>query len=101
MLNTATVLISDIIGQDSENSAFVYGCFSLFDKCANGLLIFFFVALYSDNVYAMRILMSSIPTLCSVFSFIFAFIGNYFYSDRLTKISEKTSENKDQEMVLN
>jgi len=37
MLNTATSLISDVIGSDAENSAFVYGCYSLFDKFANEL----------------------------------------------------------------
>ena len=40
MLNTATSLISDVIGNDSENSAFVYGCYSLFDKFANGIILF-------------------------------------------------------------
>lgn len=44
MLNTATSLISDVIGQDAENAAFVYGCYSLFDKFANGILLFWMVA---------------------------------------------------------
>lgn len=41
MLNTATSLISDVIGNDSESSAFVYGCYSLFDKFANGGLLYY------------------------------------------------------------
>ena len=40
MLNTATSLISDVIGTDSKNSAFVYGCYSLLDKFANGAMLF-------------------------------------------------------------
>ncbi len=44
MLNTATSLISDVIGNDSENSAFVYGCYSLFDKFANGALLYWIIA---------------------------------------------------------
>lgn len=92
MLNTATALISDIIGGDSENSAFVYGCFSLFDKCANGLLVYFIVGFYSENIAALRILMATVPVLCSLFSFVFAFLGNSLYADRLTKISEQGSE---------
>lgn len=47
MLNTATSLISDVIGNDSENSAFVYGCYSLFDKFANGILLYWIVSSYS------------------------------------------------------
>jgi len=50
MLNTATPLISDVIGNDSENSAFVYGCYSLFDKFANGGLLFLMISEYSVDV---------------------------------------------------
>jgi len=32
LLNTATSLISDVIGGDEESSAFVYGSYSLLDK---------------------------------------------------------------------
>ena len=49
MLNTATSLISDVIGNDSENSAFVYGCYSLFDKFANGALLYYVIKEYSDD----------------------------------------------------
>ena len=49
MLNTATSLISDVIGKDTANSAFVYGCYSLFDKFANGAALYTMVALYSED----------------------------------------------------
>ena len=98
MLNTATALISDIIGRDSENSAFVYGCFSMFDKTANGIIVFFIVTFYADDVPALRVLMSLVPTLCSIFCFIFAFLGHRFYAEKLTKISEKTSN--EEEMMI-
>ena len=49
MLNTATSLISDVIGSDAENSAFVYGVYSLFDKFANGFLLYYIVATYPDD----------------------------------------------------
>ena len=49
MINTATSLISDVIGNDSENSAFVYGCYSLFDKFANGGLLLWIISAYSDD----------------------------------------------------
>ena len=49
MLNTATSLISDVIGTDSENSAFVYGVYSLFDKFANGILLYWIVATFASD----------------------------------------------------
>ncbi len=39
MLNTATSLISDVIGNDDSASAFVYGSYSFFDKLANGVIL--------------------------------------------------------------
>ena len=44
MLNTSTSLISDVIGSDSEASAFVYGIYSFVDKIVNGFMIYFLVA---------------------------------------------------------
>ena len=75
MLNTATSLISDVIGTDSENSAFVYGCYSLFDKFANGLLLFWLVAKYTEDSHALRYIMSLTPVICSVISYLMTFIG--------------------------
>jgi len=75
MLNTATSLISDVIGDDSDNSAFVYGCYSFFERCSNGILLYFFISLYSENGFALRILVSSMPTLCALFCFLLAWIG--------------------------
>ena len=37
MLNTATSIISDIIGTDTANSAFVYGCYGFFDDTKGGI----------------------------------------------------------------
>jgi hypothetical protein len=47
MLNTATSLISDVIGNESESAAFVYGSYSLFDKFANGILLYWLISQYS------------------------------------------------------
>jgi hypothetical protein len=44
MLNTGTSCISDVIGQDNTSAAFVYGMYSLSDKFANGILLFWLVA---------------------------------------------------------
>jgi hypothetical protein len=49
MLNTSTSLISDVIGNDVKNSAFVYGCYGLSEKFANGALLFWFISKYTDD----------------------------------------------------
>ena len=41
MLNIATSLISDVIGDDDSSSAFVYGAYSLWDKFFSGFLLVF------------------------------------------------------------
>lgn len=49
MLNTGTSLISDVIGNEAESAAFVYGTYSLFDKFANGILLFWLISFYSEG----------------------------------------------------
>lgn len=87
MLNTATSLISDVIGSDAENSAFVYGCYSLFDKFANGILLFYLVEGYTNDESALRYIMSIIPLSCAIGSYFFTFIGQKFYSHKMAKIT--------------
>lgn len=93
MLNTATSLISDVIGTDSENSAFVYGCYSLFDKFANGILLYWIVATFSENPSALKIIMSSVPPVCAFLSYLLTFIGNKLYSHKLAKITGIKAKN--------
>jgi hypothetical protein len=84
MLNTATSLISDIIGNDLENSAFVYGCYNLFEKFANGALLYWIIAQYSEgNPDALRAIMSIVPINCSILAFILVWIGGNFNSHKL------------------
>jgi hypothetical protein len=88
MLNTATSLISDVIGNDSENSAFVYGCYSLFDKFANGALLYWIIAAYSEgNPEALGVIMAIVPIICSIVAFILVWTGNKFFSHKLAKIT--------------
>jgi len=58
MLNTSTSLISDVINQDAESAAFVYGIYSLLDKFANGFLLCWLVKKYSENDKALRLIIS-------------------------------------------
>ena len=87
MTNTATSLISDVIGQDSENSAFVYGCYSLFDKFSNGILLFWIISQYSENSDALKIIMSVVPIFCSITAYILTFLGSKYFSNKMAKLS--------------
>jgi len=87
MLNTATSLISDVIGKDSANSAFVYGCYSLFDKFANGGILFVAVDQFSKNPTALKWIMAGVPITCAVLAYIMTWIGNKYFSHKLAKIT--------------
>ena len=78
MLNTATSLISDVIADDTDHSAFVYGAYSFLDKVANGLLLFYMVENYSNNPEALKWIMALTPIICTVLAYILNVIGaNY------------------------
>ena len=87
MLNTATSLISDVIGNDSENSAFIYGCYSLFDKCSNGALLYYVIREYSEDAYALKVVMSLVPLIAAALALVLVYIGQTFFSHKMAKIS--------------
>ena len=87
MLNTGTACISDVIGQDNTSAAFVYGAYSLADKFANGILLYWLVAQYADDETALAWIISIIPTICAVGCTISTWIGIKLYADKLAKIS--------------
>ena len=53
MLNTSTSIISDVIGTNIQSAAFVYGLYSFVDKIANGLFLFWLIANYSTDAFAL------------------------------------------------
>lgn len=79
ILNTATSIISDIIGQDAENSAFVYGVYSLFDKFANGFLLYYIVANYTEDPLDLRYIIAGIPVFSSIGAYSLTYIGQKYY----------------------
>ena len=88
MLNTATSLISDVIGKNEQSSAFVYGAYSFFDKIANGALIFLITAVWIDDATAVKWVIAIIPPACAAIGCTLAFIGTKLYQDRLAKLSQ-------------
>ena len=87
MLNTGTSLISDVLGNDTKSGAFVYGCYSLLDKFANGFLLYWLVASYSEDPTALKWIVSMVPIGSAVGSAIFTYIGVKLYANKLQKIS--------------
>jgi len=87
MLNTATSLISDVIGNDTANSAFVYGCYGLFDKVSNGALGGTMVAFYSDDATSLKYILSICPIGFSFLSYLLTYIGSKYFSHKMAKIT--------------
>lgn len=87
MLNTATSLISDVIGKDADSSAFVYGSYSFFDKVANGVIIFIITSKYNTEANALRWIIGTIPVICSIAAFGLTYLGKILYSERLARLS--------------
>lgn len=86
MLNTSTSLISDVINQDAESAAFVYGIYSFLDKFANGFLLFWLVAQYSENERALRIIISVIPMSAAVGTALLTWLGTSLFADKMSDV---------------
>lgn len=87
MLNTSTSLISDVVGKDSSQAAFVYGIYSFLDKIANGFLLYFLVRDYSDSDSALRLIVTIIPIGSAIGTTLCTWWGLALYSDTMAKIS--------------
>lgn len=90
MLNTATSLISDVIGKNAESSAFVYGSYSFFDKVANGIVIFIITSYFNKDPFALRHIIGLTPIICSIAAFALTYLGKVLYSERLAALSMGT-----------
>ena len=88
MLNTGTSLISDVIGNESESAAFVYGTYCLFEKFGNGILLYYLISNYSENEpQVLKWIITISPISFAVLAYIFTFLGNYYFGHRLAKIT--------------
>lgn len=74
-LNVASSLISDMLGRNNKNSAFVYGAYSLLDKFASGLLLVLIGRTVIEEVHYLRALAGILPIITSFLAWLFAFMG--------------------------
>eukprot|EP00350_Pseudokeronopsis_sp_OXSARD2_P000732 CAMPEP_0170544764 /NCGR_PEP_ID=MMETSP0211-20121228/3401_1 /TAXON_ID=311385 /ORGANISM="Pseudokeronopsis sp., Strain OXSARD2" /LENGTH=317 /DNA_ID=CAMNT_0010848491 /DNA_START=561 /DNA_END=1514 /DNA_ORIENTATION=- len=95
MLNTATSLISDVIGNNEQSSAFVYGAYSFADKVANGILLFFITDLWLNDEHsdAIKYILGCTPIICSIIACFFTYLGRKLYSHRLANLQGSLLEN--------
>jgi cytochrome c biogenesis protein CcdA len=63
LLNTATSIISDVIGNDDKSSAFVYGMYSLFDKFSSGIFLFIITNFFIEKAAWLRVIAGAIPII--------------------------------------
>ena len=96
MMNTATSLISDVIGNDSKNSAFVYGSYNLFAGCTYGGLLYWIISKYTSSETpeeketsekALRLIMAFCPVIAATIAYVCTYLGNKFFSHKLSKIT--------------
>jgi MFS family permease len=74
-LNVSSSLISDMLGRNNKNSAFVYGAYSLLDKLASGFLLVIIGRTVIENVHWLRVLTGVLPIFTSFLAWLFAFMG--------------------------
>lgn len=89
MLNTASCLVSDLIGKDVKSAAFVYGSYSLCDNWTNGILLYFLIELYSMDAGALANIVTCVPIICALGATAFSMI---LISLRTAKSQKQTSE---------
>lgn len=87
LLNIATSLISDVIGDDDGSSAFVYGAYSLCDKFFSGAILVLIGNSVLEDKDWLPYLSSMLPIGASILTYIFTFLGQKLYADKLRGVS--------------
>lgn len=87
MLNISTSLISDVIGDDDNSSAFVYGSYSLCDKFFSGAILVFIGNTVLEDGDWLPYLSSLLPISASIATYILAYLGQKLYADKLRGVS--------------
>ena len=93
-LNTATSLISDVLGKDTQSAAFVYGAYGFFDRVSNGIVLSIIVAKYSENAEALAIILGCIPTVSAALAAGLAVFGERKFAHRIAKLSKLSKAEK-------
>lgn len=88
LLNTATSLISDVIGDDEESSAFVYGSYSLLDKFCSGLVLTTITTIgLLKKPFWLRLVSGLLPIVSSISCFLLTWLGQVLYRHKMRGLS--------------
>lgn len=74
-LNVSSSLISDMLGRNNRNSAFVYGTYSLLDKLSSGFLLVLVGRTVIEETHFLRVLAGILPIVTSFGAWFFAYMG--------------------------
>lgn len=67
MMNSATSLVSEMIGQDDEASAIVFACFNILESFSNGTVVYVLTAYgFVNDAGSMKFCLAIIPILCAI-----------------------------------
>ena len=93
MLNSSISLISDVLGNDAENAATIYGIYSFFEKIVNGLAVERVVNLFTspETSEELKYIVAFTPLTCAILAFILTWLGFKFFSHKMAKITGFTA----------
>lgn len=75
MMNSATSLVSEMIGQDDEASAIVFAAFNILESFSNGTVVYVLTKYeYVKDAHSMKWCLSFIPILCSISAWFFSWL---------------------------
>ena len=90
--NISLSLISDMIGKDIKNSAFVYGIYNLFEKFANGVVLYIIIKFYTTEESDLRNVISICPIVFTILSLLLTGIGEKKINAKKAEIKNKMNE---------
>ena len=69
--NSATSLVSEMIGQDDEASAIVFATFNILESFSNGSVVFLIMAEhYCDHEVSLKFIIAIVPIICGSLAFL-------------------------------
>mmetsp|Transcript_35564 Transcript_35564/g.26427 ORF Transcript_35564/g.26427 Transcript_35564/m.26427 type:complete len:107 (+) Transcript_35564:893-1213(+) len=104
MINTATSITSDIIGQSGETSSFVTSFYLSLFKLLDGILTFSLLEYITGFTTAQGIINSMVfvPCGCGVAALLLNFLGRKMYVKRmLVLLKEHRVDAETQQIILN
>ena len=82
-------MISDVLGNDAENAASIYGIYSFLEKKLKLIFCesFPFVKSTSQTSEQLKYIVAFTPLICAIFAFILTWLGFKFFSHKMAKIT--------------